>query len=621
LAVTSWGGAISTFVGQAGVGGRQQCEELKVWIRAGLHNGPMRRWGSVGLLVLLLACTPDGDTDVVTSTTFAASTTTERVTSTIRASVDLSQRPLVWLAPQPFISIHDFEGGSVDFFELFAPGSDWDTAAEQIHVVKLYDQLGLGREPTDEEWLQAIEGIRSRGMTLAMELGPLPEGRGCGGGEGFGHSHSLDIVRKVQRLGGRVDVVVFDGPYGFGHFFDEVDSACNWTLEQVAEESAAFVRALRELEPDVVVGGIEPLWSGLAAADFADWLDGYEGAAGEPLAFLHLDVDWKRHDWAEVAMQIEDEAHARGVPFGVIYNGGDQVESDEGWAQTTADRFYLYEQVIGGRPDHVVLQSWHVYPSRVLPDSDPSTLTGLVNRYFGERTVLDADVAVVGGELQLNGVLTGSNDRPLAGAVLEVELEPLDGAVQTLVREGTVPEDVDTAEIGIRINTEGGGPGEADLIIYEVGYREEGDETNLVADPTFEALAGFEIPGVEVLPSNLGEGTMLRLTATAEEVLNLGSAPFPVTSGASYRLTVIASIPEESAKAGYAGVVFLAGEERERHIVPLAPVPEPLGELTTGPDGSHELDWELGPGRHRLRIEYRGDLGHWPVSHEVILGG
>jgi hypothetical protein len=588
-------------------------------IESGRRMG-MRRSMLIGLLALVAACTPDTSAESASSTTTTRADTT--TSSAARPMVDLTQRPLVWLTPQPYISIRDFEGGSVDFFDTFASGAEWDTAAGRVHVFKLYDQLGLvDNPPTDDQWRQAIQGIEDRGMALAMELGPLPLSKGCGGGEGFGGSYSLDLVRKVQFLGGRVDIVTLQSPYGHGHFFDELESACNWTLETVAAETAEFTRKLKELEPGVVVGGLEPLWVGLTLSDYIDWFDAYEAAAGERLAFFHLDVDWNRHDWGEVARQIESEARARGIAFGVIYNGGVQAQSDEEWTQAAADRAYLYEQVLGGRPDHVVFQSWHVYPSRVLPDTDPATLTGLVNRYFGERSGITAQAVAGEGGLQLNGSLTTVQGRPIAGEQVQIEAAPLDGTAQTLVHEGTVPDGVETAEVGIRINTEGAGPGNADIRIYEVGYFEDGEDVNRVDDPSFSGLAQFDIKGVSVIPSDLGAGTMLRLTATPEDVINLGSLPFPVRPGAPYRLTVTASVPEPSALAGYATVVFLRGDERARHILRLAPSAMLLAELTTGPDGSFELSQESPSGRYRLRVGYGGDLDHWPAYLEQVLPG
>jgi hypothetical protein len=131
--------------------------------------GLLRSTIVTGLFVLLAACTPSTGNEPAPSST-SPSTTSSVVTS----PVDLSRRPLVWLTPQPYISISDFEGGSTDFFETFEPGAEWETAARRVHVFQLYDQLGLVDDPPGpDEWRRAVEGIQARGMALAMELGPL----------------------------------------------------------------------------------------------------------------------------------------------------------------------------------------------------------------------------------------------------------------------------------------------------------------------------------------------------------------------------------------------------------------------------------------------------------------
>jgi hypothetical protein len=303
----------------------------------------------------------------------------------------------------------------------------------------------------------------------------------------------------------------------------------------------------------------------------------------------------------------------------VLYNGGEQVETDDAWAQVTAERIHRYEEVMGGRPDHVVVQSWHVHPRQTLPDTDPSTLTGLINRYFGERTRIQGDAITSSDGFTVDGSLTTTTGAPVAGA-LEVGVIPLEGSQQVLERVGTVPAGAETAEVGFRINTEAAGPGEADIRIYEVGYYEDGDEVNRVADPQFEVLGQFDLEGVSVGPSDAGGGTMVRLTATPDLELNIGSDRFTVTPGAGYRFTVNAAIPESSAQAGYAGVFFFGPGEEARHIMPLAPALIPLAGAATGQSGEFALQvGDLAPGRYRLRITYRGDLDHWPTYHEQEL--
>jgi hypothetical protein len=307
---------------------------------------------------------------------------------------------------------------------------------------------------------------------------------------------------------------------------------------------------------------------------------------------------------------------SRNVPFGIIYNGGDDTGSDAEWVQLSAERAYTFEQEWGGLPDHVVLQSWHFHPLRVLPEDEPTTFTGLIGRYLGHRTAVEAEV----GDGVVDGRVVTTEGDPVAGAVVAVTAQPLDGARQMLVIEGVVPQDAELGEVGIRINTEGAGPGPADLRIYQVGYTESDEPGNRVPDPDFGYLAQFDIDGVDIVANDTGDGTMLRLTADPDGEINLGSDRFVVTPGARYRFVVEAAVPEGSAGAGYAGVVFLAGAELERHTVLLAPVAETVGMVTADEEGRFAVALsDLAPGRHRIVASYPGDLRSWPSTTILML--
>jgi hypothetical protein len=584
--------------------------------------------------ILLASCTNAGSpvmTDAATSGTGEPATPSTTATTTPTTSslpaVDLSARPMIWFAPHPAVDLPGFVKGSADYFDLFAAGSDWWSSASRVHAFKIYDQIGLAREPTDDELLRVIDGLNDLGIPLAMELGALPPHPGfgpigaageCGEGiEGFAGVVAVQTVQRIADLGGAVALVAFDEPLAHGHFY-EGENACSWSVERVAEEVAAFVVMLRDVAPDIVVGDIEPAWvePEIGADEIAVWLDTYEEAAGEPLGFFHLDVDWARPGWPEVAREIEDVVRLRNVPFGIIYNGGDATGSDAEWVQLSAERAHTFEQEWGGVPDHVVLQSWHFHPQRVLPADDPTTFTGLIGRYLGPRTVVEAEV----GDGVVDGRVATTEGDTMPGAVVTVTAQPLDGARQVLVIEGVVPEGAELGEVGIRINTEGAGPGPADLRIYQVGYSEADAPGNRVPDPDFGYLAQFDIDGVEVVASDSGAGTMLRLTADPDGEINLGSDRFAVTPGARYRFTVEAAVPEGSAGAGYAGVVFLAGAELERHTVPLAPRAGTVGTVTTDELGRFQVAVsDLAPGRHRIVASYPGDLRSWPSTTNLVL--
>jgi hypothetical protein len=558
--------------------------------------------------------------------TGALPTTTDSPPSATPTGPDLSTRPLIWFTPHPETRLPTFNKGSADFFDLFDPSAAWSTAANHVQIFKIYDNIALARTPTDDEYRTVIDGVRQRGMALAMELGPLPTepfNTECGQGvEGSSGKYAVDTVQRIKSLGGTVDFVAFDEPLAFGHFYDGAN-ACHWSVERVASEVAVFVEMLRAVEPNVVVGDIEPAWIApeIGAAEVAAWLEAYQQAAGEPLGFFHLDVDWARDGWPNVAHDIESAVRAQGVPFGIIYNGGEGASSDEEWLQLAAERAYQFEQVAGGRPDHVNFQTWHFYPTRVLPESDLAAFTGLINRYFGERTVIElADSA--------RPVLKTVAGVPVAGVPVAINALPLDGPPQTLAFDGTVPLGAESAVVVVRVNSEEAGPGPADLNVHEVSYSEDGGQTNAVRNPRFrqglEGWASFGEGNATVMASDQGDGRMLHLTASPSQLLHVDSLEFDVTAGAGFSWDVSAAVPIESADSAYVALIFLAGTEIERHILPLAPQPLDVGQLVTGSSGEIPLDTTgVEAGRYRLIIDYNGDMRYWPavLESEAMIGG
>ncbi len=75
-------------------------------------------------------------------------------------------------------------------------------------------------------------------------------------------------------------------------------------------------------------------------------------------------------------------ATARGIPFGVIYDGNNDEQTDADWLNHAQDHFVLYEQSAGSPPDHVIFQSWYSHPAHLLPETDVS-FTNLMTNTFG----------------------------------------------------------------------------------------------------------------------------------------------------------------------------------------------------------------------------------------------
>jgi hypothetical protein len=273
--------------------------------------------------------------------------------------------------------------GAEDFMDLFKADAAWDAAASHVGVFKLYGEW-VAYHATAEELRTAVQGIAQRGMALAVEMGPLDPPPTCGEGvESFaGIDEGQLISRRIRQAGGALQVIALDEPYFFSHVYDG-PNACHLSVGKAARGVARFTRAMRDEWPGVVVGDTEPMPVPVGAGNLASWLDAYRAAAGEPFAFLHLDMDWSRPNWPALGVAVEAAGRARDVPVGIIYQGG-YATSDEQWLAVTGQRVVAYETDAGARPDHVLFQSWTDKPDRSLPESDAATFTSFIDRYVDD---------------------------------------------------------------------------------------------------------------------------------------------------------------------------------------------------------------------------------------------
>ncbi len=303
---------------------------------------------------------------------------------------DLSREPLYWFAPLPPMPTGPGRmfTGSDDFMQLFDPAAPWAETAGRIQVFKLYGEW-VAYHATDAELRRAVADIRRRGLALAVEAGPLNADESCGQGvEAFaGTEEGRRIVARIRSAGGTIDLIALDEPYFFGHFYDG-PNACHWPAERIAAEVDRYIRFIQGLMPGVRIGDTEPLAGAAGAADYNAWLDTFRAVAGYELAFLHMDIDWGRPNWPAEVLSIEEFARNRGIPMGLIYTGNPGDPTDEAWLSIAGERVKRYELETGGRPAHVLFQSWHDKPDRALPDTEPYTFTGFIRSYLDDRASL-----------------------------------------------------------------------------------------------------------------------------------------------------------------------------------------------------------------------------------------
>ena len=569
-------------------------------------------------------------TAVTTTTKAPAASSSTTAAEAAREPLDLEKDPLILFGPvppRPEGGPTWLPSGSSDYFDLLSPDAPWKEAAGHVDVFKLH--AWQARQYLDDEHLKLLlTWLDDHGIPLMLEAEPLeqPNRKECKQTESFSGSYDLLQARRIRSLGGTVAVVAVEEPYSFAHMLEGPD-ACQYSVERVAEGVRFFVQRMRKTFPGVPVGSIEPIWQvpNTTPEDMAAWLDTYEEVAGEPFAFLHMDPDWNRPDWAEVAKQIEEVADERGVPFGILYNGGLEATS-EAWLATMMDHVFEYEVAMGGTPQHVVFQSWVDQPDHVLPEDDPGAFTSILNRYFGDRTRIELSLET--GAEAPSGVrvrVSTEDGEPIAGEPVTVGIRPLSGAVQTHMTSGTVPEGATTAVVVVRVNAEDATPGPSDVALVDVGYEEASDGVNRVPNADFRhGLRSWEAYGDhlgDVAVRSLGDGRKeVAFSATPDQTIFFDGTQFDVTAGAAYEFTADLSVSEGSIGTATVAVVFLNGTEISRDSIRFEPLSEELDPIETSTDGSVVVPIEdLSPGRYLFDARYAGDLSRWPSRGTLVI--
>lgn len=391
----------------------------------------MRRIGVLPILVALLgACsgphangTTATDPPAVspTSTVTTAAAVTPVTTATSAAPATTTTFPpaelsgeLAWFAPLPPMPTgpgREFIG-SDDFMDLFAADAPWQATAAHLQVFKLYGEW-VAYDATPEQLAEAVEWIRSHGLALAVEAGPLDSPADCGQGiEGFaGREEGTLIAGRIIEAGGRIDAIALDEPYYYGSVYDG-PGACHWDAAKVAAAVDDYVELMRSFFPDIVVGDTEPTPVPTTPSTYTLWLETFREVNGYDLAFLHLDIDWAREAWAADAAEVVQFGQGFGVPVGIIYTGNGSDSSDDQWLAIAGERVREYERVARSSPSQVLFQSWMDHPDRALPETEPWTFTHLILTYFEDHDALGFTADQLAGNLALRRPVAVSATEP-----------------------------------------------------------------------------------------------------------------------------------------------------------------------------------------------------------------
>jgi hypothetical protein len=579
-----------------------------VWSVTGASNISISGIGTVtgtGIQV-----TPAADTEYVLTATNKFGSTQAKTALAVFAP------PTTWFAPiGATVAIPEVQGAA-DYFELFSKTAPWSRAASHVTVFKMYTAM----LDLDDSTLRAMfADLKRRHIAFAIEWGPLDQPNGCGIGEGFDGTSGLHYAQRIRDLGGSLQYIAFDEPAD-GAMLYGGPGACHWTALQTAQNAAKNVAQAQSVFPDVVVGDIEvvpndgaPDW--LAA--YAQWVDAWQAVTGKPLAFFHFDIAWSS-DWKPAAAALTQMLKKRNIPAGHIYNGDDGT-SDPTWMALAETHMTDFETHAGLLPDAVIFQSWQQYPKHLLPETDPTAFTYLIDRYFRTRTTLTAS----GDATTVRGQLTEQDSGgPIATAPITVTATPLSGTgVQsTYTATGTIPARTRYVTFGVRAGTECIWPLPAAFSVSQF-ILNAGSAATIAADFT-NLLNGWGYSGApSVLQVNNGN---LEVVVDPGESLILNHAPIPFAAvGAPYTFSVSATVPVGSSGNACLAAIFQDATPTEfaRVSLPLRPQPISVGPVQTTADGSFSLGLaSLPPVSVQLWADYPGTDSLWPAAAVIPTG-
>jgi hypothetical protein len=274
-----------------------------------------------------------------------------------------------------------------DFMTLFRSDAPWTAAASHVSVVEISDHFAQTAPASD--MVQIGTDVHTRGIDLAVGVLALP-GRGPGwcGYQVEGYSAPggpRALADRLKAIGVTPKYFSMDEPLYFGHAFVRQGGrlGCQRSVAELAKDVGENVRRVRDVFPHARFGDVEPALA-LRLNEIEEWLDSFEKNAGTKLAFFRVDMDWKR-TWKLDLPALSDLLRRKGVQLQVIYNGNGSEHTDQGWLTDAKAHFVAFESNFPQLANAVMIQSWNPHPGRILPDSDPDTLTSLINVYVAWR--------------------------------------------------------------------------------------------------------------------------------------------------------------------------------------------------------------------------------------------
>jgi hypothetical protein len=291
-----------------------------------------------------------------------------------------------WLAGEdPVVQKDKHKTDPADYMDLFNSTAQWASSAAGLNVFQISTQMAL--RGTDEQLQTIINGLKANHIAMSIELGLLSYSDSCGKGtEGFSAPLAVEAVSKrISKLGGQLDYVSMDEPVTWGHAKvgnnPQGIAFCSASVATLVDMTAPKIAILQHYFPNIQIGEVDGINSRFPSLsqDILDFVDQIQAKLHIKVAFVHADVAWDTN-WRPMLQQLTAGLRARGVRVGIICDGNVSAPSDAAWTDQALGRCTDVYRDPKTRPDDLMVQTWLPQPTRMLPESQPGTLTHLLKQ-------------------------------------------------------------------------------------------------------------------------------------------------------------------------------------------------------------------------------------------------
>jgi hypothetical protein len=293
-----------------------------------------------------------------------------------------------WMAGvDPVDQLLFHRSGPLDYMGLFKPNAPWKTVASRLTALQISPEIVV--RGTDDQLKTIFADLERRHIALGVTIGVLVRSDTCGQDtEGFGAPRGVEaMARRIKSLGGRLDYLNMDEPVTWGHVKQGKNAAgyyfCASSVAEIAATAASKIAVLQGTFPDMQVGQTDAVNSRYPtlARDILAFDEQLQQRFGVKLAYMHTDVAWNSN-WQPQLEQLAAGLHARGIKLGVICDGDPKAPSDQAWVTLALQHCRAAADDPRIAPSQFVIQTWSPLPSRMLPETQPGTLS-----YEGKQAI------------------------------------------------------------------------------------------------------------------------------------------------------------------------------------------------------------------------------------------